>query len=369
MGKWSIKSWLSRTGAGVLLAVLMTGQPWAYQGTIACGSLTIGGINLQCAGPDGAPSMGWPGWAVLSVSGKEVHFDGASGDGGTATVPFGNVGVLGANTLDATGSAVIQGNVYHTDGWYGSQATKFGNGITSGTPGNWDHISTGYGFTGGFLTDKLLWYAQNDALAAAALASANTNAAVASGVRLAFNAANDYTLTSDLTIHAVGNGANYVNIGKNLNLNGHTLTFDSTGFTGVDFILDVNQNLTANGPGTSKILLAGGLKWSDLLIDVEQKTTFDVNTLSNFSGAGVLIGSGDLAFDKTQWQGEIIGLSGKMDFTGGSQITNPGDVVSMVHFIPEPGTVALLLAGLLMACFTIGRSRAPGSIRPQRVRA
>ena len=371
MGKWSMKSWLSCAGAGVLLALLMTGQAWAYKGTIACGSLSIGGIDLRCAGPDGNAGVGWPGWAVLSVaSGKAVVFAGGStGDGGTATAPFGNLGLYGSNKADATGDALIRGNVYHTDGWFGSVETMFGSGITAGTPGNWNQIQSGYGFKGGFLTDKLLWYAKMDALAAAAEASADTAAAVISGVGLAFNDSNDFQLSSNLTINAVGSGANYINIGHNLDLNGKTLTLNTNGFSNVDFILNVGNDFKANGSGTSKIVLGGGLKWSDVLINLEHNTTFTSDDLIAFDGAGVLISSGDLNFTQTQWSGEIIGLGGNMNFKAGSQITNPGDVVSVVHFIPVPGTVALLLAGLLTAAIMIRRSRVSASIRPRPLRA
>ena len=93
---------------GLMLGLVLAGQALAYKGTIACGSWQIGGINLQCAGPDGNQAAGWPGWAVLSVAaGKDVLFGGGGGDGGTASAPFGNVGVYGANKVNATGSAVI----------------------------------------------------------------------------------------------------------------------------------------------------------------------------------------------------------------------------------------------------------------------
>jgi hypothetical protein len=392
MGNVKPKRGVWRAAAGVLLALLVGGHAQAYQASIYCGGLTIGGIDLRCAGPD-SPDLNsvptnpaWPGWAVLSVAqGKDVLFQGGNGDGGTATVPFGNVGLYGTKTADATGTAKIQGNVFQTDGWYGSAATSFGNGILSGgpTPSNpqapWTRISPGFGFEGGFLTDKLLWYAKQDALAAAAKASldvANAVATVAVGdcvsaFCLAFSDLDDYTLTRDLTINAVGSGTNYINIDNNLNLGGYKLTLSASTFANVDFVLNVGNQFDATG--SSGIVLSNGVLWSDVLINIEGKrkgvdVAFSAANTADFAGAGVIIANGDLTFDKTQWQGEVIGLGGNLLFTNGSQVTNPANVISVVTFIPEPGTIALLLAGLLATGFSLRYGRARGLIRLDPVR-
>jgi hypothetical protein len=50
-------------------------------------------------------------------------------------------------------------------------------------------------------------------------------------------------------------------------------------------------------------------------------------------------------------------------------VTNPANVISVVTFIPEPGTIALLLAGLLATGFSLryGRAARLHRLRPVRV--
>jgi len=343
---------------------------WAYSSQVQCGHWTVGGIDLFCAGPTttapapNAPTFNdsayWPGWAVLSLTpGVNVTFDGHSlNDGGTATVNNGNVGIWGAANFDVKGDARISGNAYVTSGM-----TGFPTGdMTAATLA---HIDGANGFVANFTSDVLLWRAQQAALAAAQTAFGLTPTATFAG---------DKTLTQDLIIQATAsNSTVVVNVGGKLDLKNFKLILDGNGFTNVDFVLNVGTGCDPSnngcgdllGNGLSGITLAGGVSWADVLINVrdEVKITSDAvspggdNRFSGIliAGGAVAATSGDTGLSRTQWTGEIIGF-GDMKFDNGSQVTNPGGLITMVTFIPEPGTVLLLLlVGTLLAGFRAWR--------------
>jgi len=157
----------------------------AYSNAVACGNWTVGGINLMCAGPSSTSPVpvngpSWPGWAVLSLTpGADVRFDGASfngvPDGGTgpAISPVettGNLGLWGSDKVTIKDQAVINGNVYFTNGTYGAPEVKFDGSATQTTPDaipppdtDWTHIATPNGFKGDFHAVVQLWRATEDA--------------------------------------------------------------------------------------------------------------------------------------------------------------------------------------------------------------
>lgn len=363
-------------------AVLGAGGAGAYSNAVACGNWTVGGINLMCAGPSSTPNQingaSWPGWAVLSLTpNADVTFDGAlfNGvpDGGTgpgALSTTGNLGLWGSNKVTIQNQAIINGNVYFTNGTYGAPEVKFHGSTTDTTPDgipppdtDWTHIATPYGFVGDFKAVVQLWRATEDAKAAATAAgnlAANVPVAnvvntdgTPSGAAFA-SLANDISLNQSITIKAVQSGTNVINFGSDLDLKSFTILLDANGLNNVDFVLNIGHDLKGNG--TSSITLAG-VAWSDVLINVENKVNI-TSDLTSPGGdnrySGILLAGNDVSLTKTQWTGEIIGAK-NMDFGSGSQVTNPGGLISSVTFIPEPGTLLLLLAGGLIAGFRAWR--------------
>jgi len=339
----------------------------AYSNALACGNWTIGGINLMCAGPTTTPggypdSAYWPGWAVLSVtSGVDVKFDGhALNDGGTASSLNGNVGVWGANKLYIKNDAVVSGNVYFSSGGYGTPTTSFDSSALEGGPPDWTHVDGANGFVANFKTDYLLWRAQQDALAAAAAAGGlsanvplanivNTDGSPSGAAFTAPQLAANLAFTQNITIRATQSGTNVINFGADLDLKSYTLTLDANSFSNVDFVLNVGHDLKGNG--TSSIALGSGIAWSDVLINVENNVAITSDTVSPGGDnrySGILLAGNDVNMSRTQWTGEVVGAH-NLNFDNGSQITNPGGLISMVTFVPEPGTLLLLL----LAC-TLG---------------
>ena len=325
-------------------------------------SVSASGYSLGCA----TSQL----WAILEINqagsgGTTLDFKNGSGTyGSTAGM---QVGVYGG-TVKTTDISKFSGNMLVTDGIYPSdQATNTtavnlgAGGVLQGNVG----LASPYSSDKIGVSDQLLTQARADALSATTLltsyALSHIDIAYSSGINAA------------TTITATHGGLNVIQIGtsgsnKDINLDGVSdkLTFATGGFLNVSFLVEVTGNLKLNHG--AQVVLGSGLDPSKVLFDIVYNGALTMN--SNSVLRGIVLDAGGSGADSIDngsvLYGELIGGAGiTLDHASSVQnnsvfgaIVNgvtysgctadtDGTLICNIRTAPEPGTIALMLIGLL----------------------
>lgn len=301
------------------------------------------GFDLGCA----SPAL----WSVLSINATSGHTPllqfsngGTNGDQGAT----GNVGAYAGVQVAADASSVFAGNIVVQTG---TNTT----GVDMTAPPNPTIV----------VDNALLTQARADALTAATSATAlATNALFTNKQSITTQ------ITNATTIYAKQSGLNVIQLTAGINLSGlaDILTFSAIGSTGiqytnVEFVINITSgNFTM--ANQAKVVLAGGIDLftnADLLFNVQGAQTVALSSGSQVGGIILDVG-GAVYMDNATVFGEVIGgqaigvwnnsrvtnnSASQQTTVSGCTVGPTGEMTCVIRTAPEPGTIALLILGLL----------------------
>jgi PEP-CTERM motif len=337
----------------VVFAGVHSGSALALACTPGLSFNTTSGFTLGCA----SPAL----WSILSIN--QNLTSGASapylqfGNGGINGIQgaAGNVGAYGGVKVTADANATFTGNIFVQN----STPATFLQNSTPATDTSLVDMTSPHPTI--VVNNDLLTQARVDALQAASLASA-----------LTANQTITTAITNAKTIDATKSGLNVVNITNGINLSGLSdiLTFNVNAslYSNVEFVVNITGGNFNMASGATVVMTGGStadpFTFSDLLFNVRGAQSQNVTLGGGSQVAGIILDvGGDVYMDDSTVTGEVIG-GHNLDFRNTSTVVNNTALTSNVidgctadangistcvirTAVPEPGTIALLVLGLL----------------------
>ena len=317
------------------------GSALALTCTPGVGFNTTTGFELGCA----SSAL----WSVLSVnqsltsgaSAPILEFNNGGINGSVGSV--GNIGAYGGVKVNADANATFSGNIMVQSGTTPATDTS---GVIMGAPPDPSIV----------VDNALLTQARADALLAASQAAALT-------ANQTFGAITDLK-----TINATKSGLNVIKITGGISLNGalKVLTFNTGSYSNVEFVVNITGG-NFNMANYAKVVLTGGstadpFNYTDLLFNVQGAQTVSLGTHSQVAGIILDVG-GNVNMSQSTVTGEVIGGHDIHLWNSSTVVNNTastanvisgcttdpvtGVMTCVIRTAPEPGTIALLVLGLL----------------------
>ena len=328
----------------VVLAGVHCGNALALTCTPGVSFNTTTGFELGCA----SPAL----WSILSVN--QNLTSGASApylqfsNGGTNGIAgsTGNVGAYGGVKVTADANATFVGNIIVQNTTPATDTSL----VNMTSPPNPTIV----------VDNALLTQARADALLAASQATALT-----ANQTITTNGG----ITNATTINATKSGLNVIKITTGINLSGLSdiLTFNVNAslFSNVEFVVNVTGG-NFNMASGAQVVLTGGstadpFTYSDLLFNVQGAQYVALSSSSQVGGIILDVG-GDVYMDHSTVYGEVIGGHNIGVWDSSTVVNNTaqtstvisgctadaqGNLTCVIRTAPEPGTIALLVLGLL----------------------
>ena len=338
----------ARTRRLLLLAVFSIGIAGGHSGSalaLACtpgvGFNTTTGFELGCA----SSAL----WSVLSINQNVtsgayapiLEFNNGGINGSVGSV--GNVGAYGGVKVIADANATFSGNIMVQSGTTPATDTS---GVIMNAPPDPTIV----------VDNALLTQARADALLAASQATALT-------ANQTFGA-----ITASKTINATKSGLNVIKLTGGIALNGalSVLTFNSGSWSDVEFVVNITGGNFSMGNYAKVVLTAGSadpsFTYTDLLFNVQGAQTVSLGTNSQVAGIILDVG-GNVNISHSTVTGEVIGGHDIHLWNSSTVVNNTASTATVIsgcttdpvtsvmtcviRTAPEPGTIALLVLGLL----------------------